>query len=266
MSSTLKRYQVLEILYPIAIYYLVSGVVFFALNILLGESQEIYMIKQMISSGATIPFLVSLYKQDMYAENVVFGKRKAEPTKWLIQIALTAISAGAFGVALNNFIAMTPLVEVSTGFQTANESFFAGGIWAEILASCVVVPIAEEVLFRGCVLKRVTTMADEKLGILCSALLFGVIHVNLVQFVYAALLGGLLAGIVVKTRKVSLAVIGHAAANLIAILRAETGVLDFSYQPDLAGIGFSVAMAVLGAFSARLLLCTTTAVDTNGIE
>lgn len=245
----MKKYQVLEILYPIGLYYLISGVVFFALNILLGESQEIYMMKQLISSGATIPFLLSLYKQDMYTEKVVYGKEKPDLGKFMLQIALSVVAAGAFGVALNNFIAMTPLVEVSAGFQNANENFFAGGLLVEILASCVVVPVAEEVLFRGIVLKRASMPFGEGTGIVCSALLFGVIHMNLVQFIYAVLLGALLAVIVVKTRRVSMAVIGHAVANLIAVFRAETGVLDFAYQPDVSGIGFSILMILVGIFA-----------------
>ena len=252
----MKKVSVIEILYPIGMYYLISGFVFFALNILFGEAKEIYMTKQLISSGATIPFLVATYRQELYAEKVVFGKRKIKPGKFAVQVVLTVFTVGALGVALNNFIAMTPLVEVSAGFQDANANFFAGGILIEILASCVVVPIAEEVLFRGIVLKRVWKQFDRKMGIICSAVLFGAIHFNLVQFVYAVLLGALLAGIVVKTGSISLAVVGHAAANLIAVLRAETGVLDFSYQPDMAGILFSLAMVTIGIVGAWILFRT----------
>jgi len=254
VRSTLKKFNVIEILYPIGMYYLVSGFVFFALNILFGEAQEIYMIKQLISSGATIPFLAATWKQDMYTEKVVYGRQALKPGEFALQAVLSAVAAGALGVALNNFIAMTPLVEVSAGFQNANENFFAGVFLVEILASCVVVPIAEELLFRGIVLKRATMMAGETMGIVCSALLFGVIHMNLVQFVYATIIGALLAVIVAKTKRVSLAVIGHATANLIAILRAETGVLEFSYQADAAGIAFSVVLTVLGAGAGWLLL------------
>lgn len=248
-----KNYNVWSILYPIVLYYVISSFVFFAMNIIFGEAQEIYMLKQLVSSGATIPFLVSLWKQDMYVENVVYGKLKQPIGKLVLQIVLVCVAVGTLGVALNNFIAMTPLVEISTGFQTANENFFSGGLLLEILASCIVVPIAEELLFRGIVLKRSTMMVGEPLGILFSALLFGLIHVNLVQFLYATLLGILLAVIVVRTRRVSMAIFGHAAANLIAILRAETGVLDFSYQPDLTGIGFSLLMVCIGGAAVWML-------------
>ena len=145
---------------------------------------------------------------------------------------------------------MTPLVTVSEGFQNANTSFFAGGVWMEVLASGLVIPIAEELLFRGVVFKRLRmVLLDGKRAMILSAVIFGIFHFNIVQFIYAAVLGILLAYFVEKTRKVSLAVIGHMAANLAAILRAETGSLDFAYEPTMTGIGFTVMMASIGLMS-----------------
>ena len=242
------------VFYPIILYYLISSLAFFGMTILFGESDEIYMLKQLVSSGSTIPFLLNLKKQDAYAEEVVYGKvEKLSAGQVLLLATLGFVAMAAFGIALNNFIAMTPLVQISTGFQDANAAFFGGGLLMEILASCIVVPIAEELLFRGVVLKRASLQLGEWLGIAFSALLFGVIHVNLVQFIYASLLGALLALLAVKTKRVWVAVVGHAAANLAAILRAEIGILDFAYEADVAGIGFSVVLVLVGA--GTFLLC-----------
>lgn len=250
-----KTTNIWGVIYPIIIYYLVSSLAFFGMTILFGEADEIYMLKQMVSSASTIPFLLSLKKQDAYVKEVVYGKAE----KWKCSQAvflggLVFLAMAAIGIALNNFIAMTPLVQISTGFQSANEAFFGGGLLLEILASCVVVPIAEELLFRSVVLNRCGLLVGERWGIVFSALLFGLIHVNLVQFLYASVLGILLAVIVVKTKRVWLAVVGHAAANLMAILRAETGWLDFSYEPDFAGIGFSLLMVFVGVVAAGVCL------------
>ena len=120
----------------------------------------------------------------------------------------------------------------------------------EVLASGFVIPIAEELLFRGVVFKRLRmVLLDGKKAMILSAVIFGIFHFNIVQFIYAAVLGILLAYFVEKTRKVSLAVIGHMAANLAAILRAETGSLDFAYEPTMTGIGFTVMMASIGLMS-----------------
>ena len=40
-------------------------------------------------------------------------------------------------------------------------------------------------------------------------------------------------------------ILGHIAANLAAVIRQETGWLDFSYEPTVAGIGFTVLMLLI---------------------
>lgn len=250
-----KTTNIWAVLYPIVLYYLISSMAFFGMTLIFGEVDEIYMLKQLVSSGSTIPFLLSLKKQDAYAEEIVFGKIR----KWSVRQAVSIgtmvfVAMAAFGIALNNFIAMTPLVQMSTGFQNVNKAFFGGEVLLTILASCVVVPIAEELLFRSVVLKRCSTMVGERLGIVFSALLFGVIHVNIVQFLYATVLGLLLAIFVCKTKRVWVAVLGHAAANLMAILRAETGIFSYAYEADWAGIIFSLCMVVIGAVATELCL------------
>lgn len=248
-----KTTNIWSVLYPIVLYYLISSMAFFGMTLILGETEEIYMLKQLVSSGSTIPFLLSLKKQDAYTEEIVFGKVK----KWSLRQAVSIgtmvfIAMATFGIALNNFIAMTPLVQISTGFQNANKSFFGGEVLLTILASCVVVPIAEELLFRSVVLKRCSVMIGERLGIVFSALLFGVIHVNIVQFLYATILGLLLAVFACKTKRVWVVVLGHAAANLMAILRTETGLFNYAYKADWAGIVFSLCMVVIGTVATQL--------------
>lgn len=50
-------------------------------------------------------------------------KKKKVDTKWLTDAALAVVGAATLGIAVNNIIAMTPLVQMSEGFQEANQSF-----------------------------------------------------------------------------------------------------------------------------------------------
>ena len=84
----------------------------------------------------------------------------------------------------------------------------------ELLGSCLVIPIAEELLFRGVVYKRLKLYFGVTPALIGSALIFGIMHVNLVQFLYAAVIGLLLAFVLEKTGKLSMAVFGHIAAIL----------------------------------------------------
>ena len=235
-----------QILYPIGIYYVVSRLVFFFLQLIIGTSNETYMLRQLICGAVTIPFVYTFYRQDQRARDVVFGKNDKQPfTIWIKEILLATVTTAALGIAVNNMIAMTPLIQTSSGFKEANEAFFAGDMLLELLGSCLVIPIAEELLFRGVVYRRCRLYFNEKAGVLISALLFGIVHANLVQFIYAALLGLLLALLIEKTGKLSMAVLGHMAANTVAVVRAETGWLDFAYEPTVAGIVFTMVMAAI---------------------
>ena len=241
--KTTGGFKLWQIIYPIGIYYVVSSLMYFVLGLFLGDGQQTYMLRQLICSAATIPVTMSFHKQDKIAEQVVYGTEKE---KWLTDAVLAVVGAAALGIAVNNIIAMTPLVQMSEGFQEANESFFAGTVVFELLGSCLVIPIAEELLFRGVVYKRLKLYFGVTPALIGSALIFGIMHVNLVQFLYAAVIGLFLAFVLEKTGKLSMAVFGHIAANLVAVLRTETGWLEFSFYPTVNGILFTVVMAVAG--------------------
>ena len=236
------------VLYPVAAYYLVSGMVYFVLQIMMGNASETYMLRQMLCSAATIPFLLSCYRQDRFFEENLYGKKKI---RWdrgqIISLLLSFLAVSILGLTFNNLIAMTPLMDVSVGFQEANEEFFGGTLLYELLGSCLLVPIAEELLFRGLVYQRLRRMFGTGAGIFLSALLFGIVHANWVQFLYAGALGILLAYLAERTGCLLAAMLGHIGANLVAVLRQHTGWLAFSYEADVAGVLFTVGMLMVGA-------------------
>lgn len=266
--KTTGAYKVWSIVYPVGIYYVVSSLVYFGLELVLGTAYESYMLRQMICAAATIPFVASFYRQDMAIEQTVYGKRRvvlkhhaaeknpadmeaAAETVRLVSVTLDSVLAlvagAALGIGVNNVIAMTPLIRMSAGFSEANQAFFAGKIVFELLGSGLLIPIAEELLYRGVVYKRLRLLVGVTPAIVLSAVIFGGMHFNLVQFLYAGILGLLLALLVERTGFVHTAVLAHMAANVAAIVRQETGFLSFSYEPDAAGIGVTVLfLAVAG--------------------
>lgn len=258
-------YKIWQVIYPIAIYYVVSSFAYIALGMIFGSEQETYMFRQMVCGAVTIPFTMSFYKQDKKIEDVVYGTTKRSVDVYTIRNIFFAVATAAMcGIAVNNLIAMTPLMDVSMGFQEANDSFFAGGVGYELLGSCLVIPIAEEVLYRGVVYKRLRNLFGTVAAIILSAVIFGLVHVNLVQFLYAGIMGLLLAYLFEMTGKLYTPILGHIAANLAAVVRQETGWLDFAYEPTVVGIGTSLILLI--AVAALLLLQKRCGLQKNGDE
>lgn len=63
-----------------------------------------------------------------------------------------------------------------------------------------------------------------------------------------------------------MAVFGHIAANLVAVLRTETGWLEFSFYPTVNGILFTVVMAVAGIAVVSLFTGENNSLHKNDIS
>lgn len=134
------------------------------------------------------------------------------------------------GIACNYLIYFTGLKTVSQGYRHVSEIFYGNGLWLEIFVLCVLGPAAEELVYRGFVLRRLRAETSDHVAVLLSALLFGFFHLNLVQGVYGFVLGLLLAVIVCKTGSIATAAAAHMASNLTSVLWTETELLKFLNQ------------------------------------
>ncbi|MFO0551819.1 MAG: CPBP family intramembrane glutamic endopeptidase [Polyangiaceae bacterium] len=83
-------------------------------------------------------------------------------------------------------------------------------------------PVAEELFFRGFVQTRLAARWPRGLGVLISAVAFGVFHLDLVQGTVAAVLGIYLGWIVERTGSIRTSIAAHAVNNLFAVLAATT--------------------------------------------
>ena len=102
-------------------------------------------------------------------------------TYMIAQIISAAIT---IPFALNNIITMSPLIGLSEGYARANESFYASTLVIELIGSAILSPIMEELVFRGIVFGNMRKIMNVPQAVFLSALLFGLIHFNIVQFVY----------------------------------------------------------------------------------
>lgn len=234
-----------EIIYPVGMYYVAITIGIFLAQFIFGTSNENYMLCKIIGSLAALPIVYSDYKSDLSREGR-YGK-KIPLTKSFVFNVLSVVGITiCISISLNNIISMSPLMTMSEEYENASNAFYGSTIILELIGSALITPLLEELLHRGVVYGRLRKMMNMWPAVILSALVFAMLHFNVVQFVYAFLLGIVLALFVEKTGHIYPAVVAHMVANGIAVIRTETGILLGTVDGSVSAWVISVGLLLIG--------------------
>lgn len=132
---------------------------------------------------------------------------------------------GAFGIAF--------LLVSLVGFLSRDNSFYkgllkshnstmgslvgTGSLMFSLITVAIIVPITEELFFRGLIYGRLRQAMRPMVAILISSIIFGIFHGNVVQGVYAFVIGYILALVYEKTDLLLFSILGHGIINAIGM-------------------------------------------------
>ncbi len=139
------------------------------------------------------------------------------------------IFSPAAGLLFNILIEFSGLKSI-TGYNAVYESIMNKPVLMIILLNCVIYPIAEELLFRGLIYRLLLRRRFKMLSAaLISSVFFGLYHGNLVQFVYAFVMGIFFALLLELSGTLFIPVISHMANNVLALI-VSYGITDIIYN------------------------------------
>jgi len=172
-----------------------------------------------LTNVVLIPIYILLLRRDEKKRRNSLGIRYTTPgIKRLGLVFLLGMSAA---VSVNVIVSLSQIARFSPKYQQVSEVIYSGGLFMEIVSAVIAAPILEELFFRGMIYKRLRDMINVKAAVVISALFFGAFHGNLVQFVYAFIIGLMLAYVYEKFKTIWAPVIFHIGANLISVLITE---------------------------------------------
>ena len=153
----------------------------------------------------------------------IWFKTKVRYPRWngggfSIPVALCAAGAAiGLNVVFSVIITITGLAELFPGHDVVIDAVTGGSMPLQIIAVGLITPVAEELCFRGVTLSR---MSGTKIWIALAiqAVLFGILHMNILQSTYTALLGVFLGFLTIRYRNIIYAIIAHVAFNLCSIV------------------------------------------------
>ena len=102
--------------------------------------------------------------------------------KKYIYVALVAIGLTvAFNLGVNAF----ELFRYDVDYARIARGIYSEPLYLQVLVIGFLMPISEELMFRGLIFERISNYGSETVGVILTSLLFGLYHGTMIQLVYA---------------------------------------------------------------------------------
>ncbi len=197
----------------------------------------------LVTSLASIPVFIWYMNRDR-KKNIaaVMVKKSGVLTSEYVAIVVGLI---ALCIALNNLITLSDLAEFSISYQETSEAFYSVSFPIQILALGIVAPIAEEILYRGLIYRRVRRFMTPIASMILSAVVFAVVHGNLVQTLYAGMCGLVFAWLYEKYGTLLVPILAHIVMNITSVILTQYDIFIWIFEePIRVGIITVVGTAI----------------------
>ncbi|WP_373215686.1 lysostaphin resistance A-like protein [Ruminococcus sp. 5_1_39BFAA] len=251
-------------LYPIGIHFLISQAVAYAGRYFLvdraGLERTAYNQYAMMLTGITglfalIPAMY-FYKKDSAARAAggIVPEKKAKPLS-VLEYGMFLIMGAFLGIYGNLIVSpLKQLTDSSAVYQEAMNAIMDGKsmlvmiFWIGILA-----PLAEEAIFRWLIYLRLRDHMQIAGAAVLSGLLFGIFHMNLIQGVYALILGAAFAMLMEWRGRIASSALLHMGANIASLLLGEY--LPVVIEKGAYGIFMAIFMSGTLLAFAGIVIC-----------
>ncbi len=248
-----------EILLPLFLYWVVQLIVYNGLYVAAGRyAPGIFAQKQQLSVGlnaaaaiASWPLLAKLYQTSFPGDTShVITRRKKRRLKR--DAVLVAAYATALAIGLNMIITYFKIARLSGSFEQIAGTQYSVPLAVGLVIYGILTPFTEELLFRGILYNRIRKYFPVPLAIFLGGLIFGCYHGNVVQILYAGIMGVVLSLLYEYYDRLLMApVLFHCTANIIVYLLSKGSVFASKEAPVLYAIALLVVAAGITAWYIR---------------
>lgn len=243
-----RKIGVFAIISPFLVYYVVSLVVEIIASILIivpemqkggmlnveetaSHVMNVFMSHLTLITSAVaffvIPFFWLMYKKDSAYEKTlgIIQEEKAPIWKYAVIIGLAIVAC----IGLNNLIVLGNVAAYSGTYEETTAALYKESFFMQLIGLGILVPIAEEFMFRGIIYKRLSFITRKGKAMMLSALMFGLYHGNLVQAIYGFILGYLAVYIYEKYGSLKASILFHSVINLTSVIGTKYGLYTWIF-------------------------------------
>ena len=166
-------------------------------------------------------------------------------------IGLTVLAATGAMFFLNYMLNLLPIPsDLMGGLSEGMQKLTAYPMWQALLANSLLIPILEEVVFRGYLFSRLSKAMTEIVAALITSVIFGLCHSGIVWAAWAFVFGMIICVFRIKTGSIVPGIIFHIIMNTFSTLTSYTPLFDDISETDMivytviGGIALAVALGV----------------------
>jgi len=193
----------------------------------------------------TIPIMLFMFYRDRAREKMKGTVEAKKAPLWTyIAIVLMAV---ALCMGINNLLFISNLASLSAGYEQTMEALYAPSLGVQIVCLGILIPVCEELVFRGLMYKRLREYSGFTGAMLYTAFVFSFMHINIVQAVYAFFMAVVFAFVYEKYGSVKAPVIAHVAANTTAVFATHYNAFEWIMADKMRSGVLTVACAAIAA-------------------
>lgn len=242
--------RVLGLIIPVAWYLLITIAIQLVAMLLSYPVYEYATELTALAALCTIPVFAMMIRKDDRART----KNRAE--KRSLKFWLLLICAGiSLTIFLNGILMISGLMGMSESYQETAQLLYTPSFPVQLVCVGLVVPIAEELLFRGLIYQRLRDFTCTIVAVLLSAAFFGLFHGNLVQGIYGFCAGLFLAYACEKFHTIAASVLVHMVMNITSCVLTQYD--GFVWVFETTGRFFCVMIVLAGVLGTMIgVLCS----------
>lgn len=207
-------------LQPVLIHYLVS--VFISM---ISETMGLHLDAASLTTLAAVlvlPFLLYMIKKDRICRGeMVCGRLNFEKSVGIFIFALMCnLGFTVLGNLLIQAVSAVFSMEIS---NTVQEGLFSSNVIMQLMGIGIVVPVMEEVLFRGLVYNRFKDYNKEWLSGILGAAVFAIYHGNLMQIIFAFPMALIITETYRRNKTLAAPILFHVTVNISSVLITYAG-------------------------------------------
>lgn len=206
------------------------------------------LVMTLISLLVSIPIMYLMVKKDY--EYPVNPRRKEK--KFIFKDYFEKIDVKKFNypiilgilapLGIGRFIALLPIDGILGSYKNVQSNLAGSSVILQFLVLGILTPILEELLFRGVIYKRLKMYCDVSVAAYIAAIIFAIAHFNLIQGLYAFILGIVLSYIYEKNGSLVDTMVAHSAANMVSVVMGINPLSKFIDRYILIRIIVSIVM------------------------